>query len=226
MKKKIRLTESGLANMIHTILRETELPTNENTEFKEALNKGKACKKASDCPPGMECRVGGDGVNGQCRYKDEVKLESVKESKKNTLRLTESELTDLIKNLVTETKRKKSVNEQEYLPTALETGDAILTIVGTTIGLLGIAGYDILKGYAKQLMKAGKKEEAKEMMSAIKDMKSNDNAGDVKEMEMNEADVCISCCNNPDGCPSYWRRKCSPCPGQGGETVKVPPVRF
>jgi hypothetical protein len=36
MKKKIRLTESGLANMIHTILRETELPTNENTEFKEA----------------------------------------------------------------------------------------------------------------------------------------------------------------------------------------------
>ena len=54
---------------------------------------------------------------------------------KKKIRLTESELTDLIKNLVTETKRKKSVNEQEYLPTALETGDAILTIVGTTIGL-------------------------------------------------------------------------------------------
>jgi len=49
---------------------------------------------------------------------------------------------------------------------------------------------------------------------------------DYSIMEMNEADVCISCCHNPDGCPSYWRRKCSPCPGQGGGTVKVPPVRF
>jgi hypothetical protein len=46
---------------------------------------------------------------------------------------------------------------------------------------LGIAGYDILKGYAKQLMKAGKKEEAKEMMSAIRDMKSNDNGGEIGE---------------------------------------------
>lgn len=125
---------------------------------------------------------------------------------KKKIRLTESELTNLIKNLVTETKRKKSVNEQEYLPAALETGDAILTIVGTTIGLLGIAGYDILKAYAKELMKSGKKKEAKEMMSAIKDMQSNDNGG---EMSENIAPGnCTSTCGNPCKWPSYWQEKC------------------
>lgn len=224
MKKKIRLTESGLANMIHTILRETELPTNENTEFKEAISKAKACKKNSDCPPGMECRIGGDGVNGQCRYKDELK-----ESKKNTIRMTESELTNFIKQVVIESNTKKrrisEGPENFFNPEALDTAEAIYTIIGTTVGMLGIAGYDVLKGYAKELMKAGKKKEAKEMMSAIKDMQSNDNGGDVKEMEMNEADVCISCCRNPDGCPSYWVRKCG-CRGTSGGTVKVPPVRF
>ncbi len=156
---------------------------------------------------------------------------------KKKIRLTESELTDLIKNLVTETKRKKSVNEQEYLPVALETGDAILTIVGTTIGLLGIAGYDILKAYAKELMKSGKKKEAKEMMSAIKDMQSNDNGGEIgeqkkKKLKYNEdvkEDIapgnCASTCANPCKWPAYWQKKCG-CPCGGGGTVVVPPVRF
>jgi hypothetical protein len=126
---------------------------------------------------------------------------------KKKIRLTESELTDLIKNLVTETKRKKSVNEQEYLPVALETGDAILTIVGTTIGLLGIAGYDILKAYAKELMKSGKKKEAKEMMLTIKDMQSKGKG------ELGEGKACLppreicrwnNYCMPPANCRPPW----------------------
>lgn len=91
---------------------------------------------------------------------------------KKRIRLNESELTDLIKSVVVETKRKQQISEQSLNPEVMETADAIYTIIGTTIGLLGIAGYDILKQYAKELMSAGKKKEAREMMSAIKDMQS------------------------------------------------------
>ena len=227
MKKKIRLTETELVNMIHSILSETDSPKkpkpspfNPKGEFKEASNKTKKCTRNSQCPPGTTCHIGGDGVNGQCIANDELK-----ESRKNTLRMTESELTNLIKQVVIESNTKKrrisEGPENFFNPEALDTAEAIYTIIGTTIGMLGIAGYDVLKGYAKELMKAGKRKEAKEMMSAIKDMQSK--GGEVKEMEMNEDDVCISCCANPDGCPSYWVRKCKPCPG---DVVKVPPVRF
>jgi hypothetical protein len=178
MKKKIRLTETELVNMIHSILSETDLPTNENAEFKEAINKSKGCRKNSDCPPGMECRIGGDGVNGLCKYKDEFK-----ESKKNTLRMTESELTNFIKQVVIESNTKKrriqeiEGTENFFNPQALDTADAIYTIIATTVGMLGIAGYDVLKGYAKELMKAGKRKEGREMMSAIKDMQSKGEQG-------------------------------------------------
>jgi len=101
---------------------------------------------------------------------------------KKRIRLNESELTDLIKSVVVETKRKQQISEQALNPEAMETADAIYTIIGTTIGLLGIAGYDILKQYARELMSAGKKKEAREMMSAIKDMEPKGG----NEMEMGE----------------------------------------
>ena len=142
---------------------------------------------------------------------------------KNKIRLTETELTNLIKQVVIESNTKKrriqeiEGTENFFNPQALDTAEAIYTIIGTTVGMLGIAGYDVLKGYAKELMKAGKRKEAKEMMSAIKDMQSNNNGGEIgegKSMEMTEADVCISCCRNTDDCPSYWVRKCK-CPKTG-----------
>jgi hypothetical protein len=106
---------------------------------------------------------------------------------KKKIRLTESELTNLIKQVVVESNNKKRrISEQPenfFNPEALDTADAIYTIIATTIGLLGIAGYDILKGYAKGLMKAGKREEAKEMMAAIKDMESK---GEEEMEEMDE----------------------------------------
>jgi hypothetical protein len=125
---------------------------------------------------------------------------------KKRIRLNESELTDLIKSVVVETKKKQRISEQALNPEAMETADAIYTIIGTTIGLLGIAGYDILKQYAKELMSVGKKKEAREMMSAIKDMQSKGKGelGEVKSCGVNEKlcrGICIPssyyCC--PDG---------------------------
>ena len=151
---------------------------------------------------------------------------------KKKLRLTESELTNLIKQVVVETKTKKRrISEQPenfFNPPALDTAEAIYTIIGTTIGMLGIAGYDILKDYAKGLMKAGKRKEAKEMMTAIKDMQSK--GGDDK-MEMGEENKCPSgsrfcyscgkCCPNTDMC-----MKCGCSSDESCTTIKVPRVSF
>lgn len=150
---------------------------------------------------------------------------------KNKIRLTESELTDLIKQIVVETKTKKRrINEMQNFvnPEALDTAEAIYTIIGTTIGMLGIAGYDILKDYAKGLMKAGKRKEAKEMMDAIKDMKSKDKNN---KMEMDEERKCPSgsrfcyscgkCCPNTEMC-----MKCGCASDDSCKTITVPPVRF
>ena len=95
---------------------------------------------------------------------------------KKVVRLSESELTKLIKNVVKESKRKK-VNEDVanyFNPEAMETGSAIVTMVGTTIGLLGIAGWDYLKDLYRQLRNTeGKEQEAMELKSIIQDYESN-----------------------------------------------------
>ncbi len=103
---------------------------------------------------------------------------------KKVVRLTESELTNVIKRVVNETKNMEANEQAEnfFNPEAMETADAIYTIIGTVVGLLGIAGYDVLKDMAHKLMKSGKKKEGMEMMSAIEDMQSNS----TNEMEMGE----------------------------------------
>jgi len=87
------------------------------------------------------------------------------------IRLTESELTSLIKNIVNETE----MNEMENFvnPEAMETGDAILTIVGTVIGMLGIAGSHYIKAAIKKLRRAGKDEDADKVEAALKSEMSN-----------------------------------------------------
>ena len=95
---------------------------------------------------------------------------------KKVVRLTESELTSLIKKVVKESKRNK-VNEAVenfFNPEAMETGSAIVTMVGTTIGLLGIAGWDYLKELYHQLRNTeGKEQEAMELKSIISDYEEN-----------------------------------------------------
>jgi polyhydroxyalkanoate synthesis regulator phasin len=109
------------------------------------------------------------------------------------IRLTESELTKLIKDIVNETQSKKNVREEfeNFInPEAMETGDAILTIIGTVIGMLGIAGYDILKDMAKKLMKQGKKQEARQIMDYVGEHeRENDRMMDDKEERMMESRI-------------------------------------
>ena len=113
---------------------------------------------------------------------------------KKVVRLTESELTNLIKTVVKETKRNKrnGVNEdlQNYFnPEAMETGSAIVTMVGTTIGLLGIAGWDYLKELYHQLRDTeGKEQEAMELKSIIQDYESNQMNSDEEEYNSYDSD--------------------------------------
>ena len=113
---------------------------------------------------------------------------------KKVLRLSESELTNLIKTVVKETKRNKRnrVNEDVenfFNPQAMETGSAIVTMVGTTIGLLGIAGWDYLKELYSQLRKTeGKEQEAMELKSIIQDYESNQMNSDEEEYNSYDSD--------------------------------------
>ena len=90
---------------------------------------------------------------------------------KKVVRLTESELTKLIGKVVKETKNTKSrrINEMENFvnPEAMETADAIYTIIGTVIGLLGISGYDYLKSLAQELMNQGKEKKAQKILDFV-----------------------------------------------------------
>lgn len=113
---------------------------------------------------------------------------------KKVVRLSESELTNLIKTVVKESKRNKRnrVNEElenYFNPEAMETGSAIVTMVGTTIGLLGIAGWDYLKELYSQLRKTeGKEQEAMELKSIISNYESNQMNSDEEEYNSYDSD--------------------------------------
>ena len=124
---------------------------------------------------------------------------------KKVLRLSESELTNLIKTVVKETKRNKRnrVNEDVenfFNPQAMETGSAIVTMVGTTIGLLGIAGWDYLKDLYRQLRNTeGKEQEAMELKSIIQDYESNKMNSDEEEYNSYDSDENFTGMETPMG---------------------------
>jgi cation transport regulator ChaC len=93
---------------------------------------------------------------------------------KKVVRLTENELTSLIRKVVVESKKtqnKRRINEMENFvnPEAMETADAIYTIIGTVIGMLGIAGYDYLKSLAQELIKQGKEKKAQKILDFVEE---------------------------------------------------------
>lgn len=106
---------------------------------------------------------------------------------KKVVRLTESELTNIIKKVVKESKNTKNrrINEMENFvnPEAMETADAIYTIIGTVIGLLGIAGYDYLKSMAQELMAQGKEKKAQKILDFVEKNQPQSGGGDVEEMD-------------------------------------------
>jgi hypothetical protein len=129
---------------------------------------------------------------------------------KKVVRLTETELTSLIKKLVIESKKtqnKRRINEMENFvnPEAMETADAIYTIIGTTIGLLGIAGYDYLKSMAQELMNQGKDKKAQKILDFVE---ANEPKGDegMSGSEM-ETDMDVDVDTDMDNVTESIRRK-------------------
>ena len=106
---------------------------------------------------------------------------------KKIIKLTESDLHNIVKRVIKENKsNKKQVSEdfENFInPEAMETGDAILTIVGTVIGMLGIAGTHYIKAAIKKLRKAGQDEEADKVQDALETEMSKMEGGNE---EMNE----------------------------------------
>ena len=95
---------------------------------------------------------------------------------KKVVRLSESELTGLIKKVVKESKRNKINEDVEnfFNPEAMSTGGAIATMVGTTIALLGVAGWDYIKDFYNHLRTIkGKEQEAMELESIITEYEEN-----------------------------------------------------
>jgi hypothetical protein len=121
---------------------------------------------------------------------------------KKVIRLSESELTRLIKTVVKESKKKKVNEDVEnfFNPQAMETGSAIVTMVGTTIGLLGIAGWDYLKDLYRQLRNTeGKEQEAMELKSIIQDYESNKMNSDEEEYNSYDSDENFTGMETPMG---------------------------
>ena len=113
---------------------------------------------------------------------------------KKVVRLTENELTSLIRKVVVESKKtqnKRRINEMENFvnPEAMETADAIYTIIGTVIGMLGIAGYDYLKSLAQELIKQGKEKKAQKILDFVEENEptsGEETEGHFHEEEMDE----------------------------------------
>jgi hypothetical protein len=89
----------------------------------------------------------------------------------------------MIGKIVSETKNRRKINEMENFinPEAMQTADAIYTIIGTVIGLLGVSGYDYLLELAKGLMDNGKEKEAQEILDFVSE--NNPGNGDMMDMD-------------------------------------------
>lgn len=90
--------------------------------------------------------------------------------KKRIIRLTEAEFNKLVRESVK--KEKKRIQEQNYLnPDAMETGEAIVTMVVTIMTLLGVSGYDYIKDMINSLMEQGEEEKALEVESVFGELR-------------------------------------------------------
>jgi hypothetical protein len=111
------------------------------------------------------------------------------------VRLTESDLQRIVKRAIQESNRKKRRTNEEvenfFNPEALSTGEAIVTMVTTILGLLGIAGSHYIKGMIDKLRKKGEDDKADEVERALMDarngmggMRNNDMGDEIDEEGM------------------------------------------
>jgi len=70
--------------------------------------------------------------------------------------------------------------ENFFNPEAMSTGGAIITMALTVIGLLGFAGFDIIRETIQKLRKKGQEKEAKQLESLL--AKKEAEMGDDEEL--------------------------------------------
>lgn len=176
MKTKIRLTESELTSLIKRIVNEKwegdvkvektgEHAGKTISEINAEIKKLKAkSEKLQD-----------EGKKVPASLKKQMsELYFAKRAKKDWPGKGKSKVDEAVENF--------------FNPEAMETGGAIATMVGTTIGLLGIAGWDYLKEFYHQLRNTeGKEQEAMELESIISDYEENKMSMDDNEPSMDDS---------------------------------------
>jgi hypothetical protein len=101
---------------------------------------------------------------------------------KKIIRLTESDLVRLVKQVVREEKMTKQEPKEyvDYMSSDLTTAEAIYTMIGTVIGLLGVSGgFKMLGDLVKGLMADGKEEEAMAIQDAMSEYSSEEGDEDM-----------------------------------------------
>jgi hypothetical protein len=100
---------------------------------------------------------------------------------KKIVRLTESDLNNIVKRVI---KEQSEMDEQvDYMSSDLTSTEAIITMVGTVIGLLGFAGSHYIKSMINKLRAKGDDETADIMQEAL----SSQMGGEESEEPMMES---------------------------------------
>ena len=162
MKTKIRLTESQLTSLIKRIINEKwegdvkveKTGEHAGKSISEINAEIKKLKSKSE-------KLQDEGKKVPASLKKQMsELYFAKRAKKDWPGKGKAKVSEAVENF--------------FNPEAMETGSAIATMVGTTIALLGIAGWDYLKEFYHQLRNTeGKEQEAMELKSIISDYEEN-----------------------------------------------------
>ena len=180
MKKVLRLTESELTSLIKRVVNESNIQEKWEGDVDVEKTGEHAGKSISE-------------INSEIKKLKE-KSEKLQEAGKSVPKNIKEKMSELYfakrAKQGWKGKGKAKVNEAVenfFNPEAMETGSAIVTMVGTTIALLGIAGWDYLKEFYHQLRNTeGKEQEAMELKSIIQDYESNKMDSEVDSMDAEE----------------------------------------
>jgi predicted RNase H-like nuclease (RuvC/YqgF family) len=186
MKKVVRLTESELTNLIKNIVKESNIQEKWEGDVEVKKTGEYAGKSISE-------------LNAEIKKLKE-KSQKLQDEGKKVPKSIKEKMSELYfaKRAKKDWpgKGKAKVNEDVenfFNPEAMSTGGAIATMVGTTIALLGIAGWDYLKElYHKLRNTEGKEQEAMELKSIIQDYENNKMNSDEEmdsEVEVDSMDI-------------------------------------
>ena len=181
MKKILRLNESELTKLIKSVVSQSTISEKWEGDVKVEKTGEHAGKSLSE-------------INAEIK-KLKVKSEKLQNEGKKVPASLKKQMSELYfakrakKDWPGKGKAKVSEAVENFFnPEAMETGGAIATMVGTTIGLLGIAGWDYIKEFYYMLKDTeGKEQEAMELKSIIDEYEENKMNMDDNEPSMGDS---------------------------------------